>query len=247
MTTESGIQLPMVIAHRSMTPGAVPNVVSALAPAANAGADLIELDIRLSLDRVPIVIHDAMLWHTTTNHGWIGLYPSAWLRRFRVRGGEPRDLIPTLAELLAAFPNGPLPALHLKDRQALRPVLRVLEKHATSSAWLWLEDPASVRSATRRNPRVRCTLLRPHGSAPQHRDRYFREAEAAGASAVSVPWGMVDHDLVEQAGRHRLLVFSRMEAENRLVRNLEAGIDGIITVDPATVRARIDAWASTIR
>jgi hypothetical protein len=123
-----------------------------------------------------------------------------------------------------------------------------LAKHAPSiPAWLWLEDAASVRFATRQNPRVRCTLLRPHGSAPPHRDRYFREAEHAGAAAVSVPWGMVDRDLVEHAARHRLLVFSRMEAENRLVRNLEAGIDGIITTDPASVRARIEDWSSTGR
>ena len=51
----------IIVAHRSLTPGAIENARSSLQLAADAGADLIELDVRLSLDRKPMVFHDAFL------------------------------------------------------------------------------------------------------------------------------------------------------------------------------------------
>ena len=61
---------PLIIAHRGASLGAPENTLAAFALAMESGADGIELDVRLSRDGVPVVIHDATLQRT-------GLRPEA--------------------------------------------------------------------------------------------------------------------------------------------------------------------------
>lgn len=52
---------PLIIGHRGASAVAPENTLSAFARAVREGADGIELDVRLSRDGVPVVIHDATL------------------------------------------------------------------------------------------------------------------------------------------------------------------------------------------
>ena len=233
---------PIVVAHRSLTPGATENARSSLQRAADAGADLIELDVRLSLDRKPMVFHDAFLGRMSRGRGWIRLWPSFLLTRLPIGAGSEQDTISSLAEILGGFPPEVEPALHLKDRAALSPVLRLLERRWNPGrAWLWLEHMDDVQKATRRLPELRCTLLRPAGWTPANRNQYFTEAQWVGAAGVSVPWGVVDEGLVTHAHQHHLRVFSVVHRMADVPTHLAAGLDGIITADPGAVRDAIDA------
>jgi glycerophosphoryl diester phosphodiesterase len=233
---------PIIVAHRSLTPGASENALSSLRRAAEAGADLIELDVRLSLDRKPVVFHDAFLGVSTRGRGWVRLWPSFLLTRVPIGGNPEPDTISSLADILDAFPPETEPALHLKDRAALNSVLRLLERRwDPGRAWLWLEHMDDVRKATRRLPELRCTLLRPAGWTPANRNQYFTEAQWVGAAGVSVPWGVVDEGLLLHAHQHHLRVFSRLERMADLQAHVAAGLDGIITADPRAVREAIDA------
>jgi glycerophosphoryl diester phosphodiesterase len=232
---------PLIIAHRAMTPQAAENAISSLAGLEEAGADLVELDIRLSLDRQPFVTHDAFLKRTTRARGWVRLWPSPLLRRVPLRGGEPGERIAPLHQMLQAFPAGLQPALHLKDRDAINGVLRTIERHGDPSrTWLWLEYPADVRRARARIPELRCTLLRPSGWMPEHRSAYMRDARDCGAHAVSLPWGVITPDLILLARQHKLLVFSRFQETPSIAANVGRGIDGIITDDPALIAKSLE-------
>lgn len=231
----------MIIAHRAMTPGAIENTIPAIAAAAVAGADLIELDIRLSLDRQPFVLHDAFLRREVRSRGWVRLWPSWALRRFRHRGDDDGIRVAPLDEVLRVIPEDVQAALHLKDRAALSSVLKTVRKHGDPGrTWLWLEDMRDVQRATRSLPEVRCTLLRPTGARPEHLHRYLSEARWAGASAISVPWNRVESELVTLAHQFGLLVFSRLTTFESLDERLAAGIDGIITDDPRKVVERVE-------
>lgn len=235
---------PLIIAHRGLTPGATENSLSATAMAANAGVDLIELDVRLSLDRQPVVMHDASLGRTTRRgRGWVGLIPSPLLRRTRLQteSGE-AERVPFLRIVLANQPPGLELALHLKDRRALRPVLRLIQRDGDPArTWLWLDRPQDVHTATRMLPEVRCTLLRPAAQSDKARERYFIAAQFAGASAVSVPWGAVTPDVARLAHRHSLKVFARERPDLPFEPPVLNGLDGIITTDPAAARTRLAA------
>lgn len=244
--SESAASMPIdgrcvIVAHRALTPGALPNARSSLHRAAGAGADLIELDVRLSLDRQPMVFHDAFLQPGSRGRGWIRLWPAFLLRRLPIGEGPEHDTISHLRDLLKAFPPGAQPALHLKDRGALQAVLGAIQRGGNPGhTWLWLEHPDDVRVATRRMPELRCTLLRPAGWTPGNRDRYFVEAQWAGAAGVSVPWGAVDAGLTAHAHQHHLRVFSRLERLADLPHHVAAGMDGVITDDPGAAMAVLD-------
>ncbi|MBA2276357.1 MAG: hypothetical protein H0W06_01225, partial [Chloroflexia bacterium] len=149
---------PFVVAHRGKTPDyPVENALSAIRLAAGAGADLAELDIRLSLDRRAVVLHDAFLGRATTGRGWVGSYPARYLRRLRLRG-NPDERLPLLRDLLPGLPTTIQPALHLKDRAAIGPVLADIGRSGDPArTWLWLDRLDHIRRAVARLPTIHCT------------------------------------------------------------------------------------------
>jgi glycerophosphoryl diester phosphodiesterase len=54
-----------VIAHRGASDSAPENTLAAISKAVEIGVDFIEIDVHLSKDGIPVVIHDAMLKRTT--------------------------------------------------------------------------------------------------------------------------------------------------------------------------------------
>ncbi len=94
---------PWVIAHRGCSGRFPENTLEAFRAAVEEGADLIELDVSLSLDRVPVVIHDDTLDRTTSGSGKVSDHSLAELRQldagswFASEFSEAR--IPTLEEV----------------------------------------------------------------------------------------------------------------------------------------------------
>ena len=88
-----------VIAHRGASAHEPENTIRAFLRAAELGADLVELDVHLSADGVPMVIHDAHLERSTDGRGLVAQWTREDLQRLDAGGGE---RIPTLAEVLEA-------------------------------------------------------------------------------------------------------------------------------------------------
>jgi glycerophosphoryl diester phosphodiesterase len=98
---------PLVIAHRGASADAPENTIAAFELALEQGADGIELDLHLSADGHPVVIHDFTLERTTNGAGPVSaqrvrdlkrLDAGAWQER-RFRGQR----IQTLQEVLERF------------------------------------------------------------------------------------------------------------------------------------------------
>lgn len=235
---------PLVVAHRAKTPGyPVENALSAIQRAADAGADLAELDIRLSLDRRAVVLHDAFLGRTTVGRGWVGSYPARFLRRLRLRANADEQL-PLLRDLLSSLPASIQPALHLKDHAAIRPVLADIGRHGDPSrTWLWLDRLDHVRLARGRFPTIHCTYLPTQASTPAELTGIFPTVRAAGADAVGIDATAATAALVADAARHELRLTAMLyDWQWELLPDLLAtGVGGVITTDPARVRAAIAA------
>ena len=60
---------PWIVAHRGDSRFCPENTMSAFRSAMEKGAEMIECDIHLSRDRVPVVIHDSSLDRTTNGSG----------------------------------------------------------------------------------------------------------------------------------------------------------------------------------
>ncbi|MDD8018954.1 MAG: glycerophosphodiester phosphodiesterase family protein [Bacteroidota bacterium] len=60
---------PIIIAHRGFSDEAPENTMAAFHKAIDSRCDMIELDVRLSSDNVPIVFHDRTLQRTSDSYG----------------------------------------------------------------------------------------------------------------------------------------------------------------------------------
>ncbi|HEX2030229.1 MAG TPA: glycerophosphodiester phosphodiesterase [Actinomycetota bacterium] len=91
----------MVVAHRGASAQEPENTVAAFEAAVAAGADAVELDVRLTADGIPVVLHDPDVASTTDGRGPVHALTLAEVKRLDASGGRgPRQEVPTLAEAL---------------------------------------------------------------------------------------------------------------------------------------------------
>ena len=127
----------LVVAHRGASVERPENTLASFRLAIELGADALELDVRATADGEAVVIHDAMLDRTTDLAGPVRLRTAAEIRaadagaRFTMDGGRSfpwraRDVrVPTLAEVLAAFPGVPL-LVEVKEPAVQEPARRAI-------------------------------------------------------------------------------------------------------------------------
>lgn len=127
---------PLNIAHRGASIHALENSREAFEKAVDVGADMIELDIQLTSDGVPIVLHDASLDRTTTGHGPLAPLSLADLREVQLINGES---IPTLDEVLSLFKGRIQFDLEVKAAGAISEVVKLVKDHG-------MEDDVLVTS-----------------------------------------------------------------------------------------------------
>jgi glycerophosphoryl diester phosphodiesterase len=107
-----------------------------------AGAERLELDVHASADGVVVVIHDADLERTTEGHGPVRGQPFGALKRLDAGRGE---RIPSLEELLEAFPGVPL---NIEVKQGEPPivarVLATLDRYGARESTLLAAEHADI-------------------------------------------------------------------------------------------------------
>ena len=221
--------------------------------AARQGADAFELDVRLTGDGVPVVLHDLTLDRTTDGTGPLaGLSLDAVRRvdagaRFSLDGGRAFPYrrsgvgIPLLAEVLRAFPDTPM-LLEIKEpaaQEAVRQVLieeRAVERCVLASELdaamaLFCEPPFARAASGREISALYWTTL------------LWRAVPACGYRLLSVPEryrGLVvpTRRFVSAAGRLRCPVHVWTVNHPATARRLWArGVAGIVTNVPDQIRA----------
>ncbi len=147
---------PLVIAHRTAMGHAPENTLLGVRRALALGVDGIEIDVRLSADGVPVLLHDQLLERTTNGCGPVGAATLEQLKTLDAGGGE---RIPALAETLAAVAGRALLVVELKtspgdDVEALSAaVLAEIESAgAMPWCWLWSFDRSAAAALSERAP-----------------------------------------------------------------------------------------------
>ncbi len=93
-----------MVAHRGASAEEPENTIAAFEAAVRAGADVVELDVRLTADGIPVVMHDPDVGVTTDGSGPVHTLALAELKRLDASGGRgERQEVPTLAEALEAI------------------------------------------------------------------------------------------------------------------------------------------------
>ncbi len=241
---------PLILGHRGASAYAPENTLSAFNLALAQGADAVELDVTLSADGVPVVIHDDSLDRTTNGHGPVNRVSLAALQQLdagystRFGGQFPNERIPTLAEVFAGIPPQAIINVELKHdrspgRELASRVVALIHEHAMAARVLISSfqfsslgrvkalDPALpvglLYSSVLSGPRlVRCLVMTlPHEAHhPSHE----------GLTADSLAW--------YHAQSLRVNTWT-VDDEADLRRLAAAGVDGLITNRPDVAVAAI--------
>lgn len=222
---------PLVVAHRAGAALGPENTIQALEASIAAGADLVEVDVRLTRDGVPVLVHDSTLERTAGVNRAVGGLTLEEL-------GELAPGIPTLEDFLQAA-RGRVPVMiELKagDREELlaRGVMDLIYANAmerdcaAASASLSLLE--WCRALAPEVKRVYITrLICPGLGAAAHAQGYSLDYRRAGPAAA-----------VQARAEGRTLYFWTVNSREELRRAAALGPDGIITDDPALAREVLD-------
>lgn len=210
------------------------NTLPAFRHAARAGTAL-EFDVRLTRDRVPLVIHDATFDRTTTCRGAVTAYRFASVQQ-RCRAtwpGRPRrtTAVPTLTAVLAVAERNWVPVMvEIKGVGDARAVTDTLRRSRLPRRFVIVQsfDPRALRVAQHRWPGVPTALLSTNGG------RRTALRQAVGRFTYVAPRWPVSRDYVTfaHAVGVRVLPFG-VRSAGGFARAVRVGADAFITDDPA--------------
>jgi glycerophosphoryl diester phosphodiesterase len=106
---------PVVVAHRGASIANPENTLSSFLAALALGAPVVELDVRLSADGVPVVIHDPDVSRTTDGAGWVHELTLEELRRPNAGAPDRPERIPAFREVLDALSGRGGVAVEIKN------------------------------------------------------------------------------------------------------------------------------------
>jgi glycerophosphoryl diester phosphodiesterase len=232
---------PQVIAHRGASGEAPENTLAAFHRALTLGVDGVELDVHLSADAEPVVLHDPLLERTTDGRGLVGAHSLTELRRLDAGRwfGEAfaGERIPTLAEALTFLRPGRViveiksgPVRYPGIAQRVTAVIRDSGHPAVTISSFDHEVLREVRAAAPSLPTAVLYVARPVDP--------LRLARDAGASILHPQWAHLHTDLVERAHAAGLRVETWVVDEpEHLALVVAMGVDGVMTNYPDRLRA----------
>ena len=246
---QTGALTMKIIAHRGAAAEAPENTIEAIERAIELGADAVELDVRVTHDGVPVLIHDADLVRT---HGAAKLVADLELSALERIALEREKPVPTLEEVLARFGNGTDFIFDIKDAAATEPTIQ----HIVSAGCI---ERAIIACASLR------VLGNVRSEMPELRTGFII-GEAAGAGfgfnvservipvidVVMPYWRLVRHHFAAGCRRYSLPIYAWLAlfdeegAEPRydiFSQMAAVGVDAVATIRPDALRAHVPARA----
>lgn len=226
----------LVISHRGAAGLAKENTLEALRAGQKAGADILEIDVRLTSDGIPVLMHDFIAFRTHRDTAVISRHSLNELRqRFK---DQP---IFTLQEILDEFFGKVLLNIEVKGRGSGKTILALVKDHYIKrpSDWdkvLFSSFHASELIAIRRaSKEANLSLL--HTMNPFLFIAYHRRLQLSAAGFHRLYASEFAIEIAKRAGiftyvytvdrPHTALLFSRK------------GIDGIVTNRPDVILREI--------
>ncbi len=225
-----------VVGHRCAAGEAVENTLSALRRAVEDGADVVEVDVQVTRDGVPVLSHDENLRRVAGVDVDVRRVTWGELSRVRLPGGE---RVARLDEFLEAI-RGVIPALvEVKHPEDTRVVLEHLEGYGEWVAVISFHDEP-VAEAARRGFVSGLIYARPPGRV--------LDAKRLGARIVLPRYQLATVKAVSFAHRLGLRVVAwTVNSEDWAVELYRRGVDGIATDYPGRLAALRDRMAGASR
>ncbi len=233
------------IAHRGFSKVAPENTISSFERAVKAGANMIEMDVKLTGDGHVIVFHDSRLGRTTDGSGLVGKLPASHIRSFDAGTwfGESfrGERVPFLEEVLEIARGRVRLDIEIKHRRKsdvgvlVEKCTGIVERHRMTEDVLFTSfNLEALRILHSGKPHLRFAPLYRHNLKPTRRSFPLRY----GAQAVVVNHRFLNRASVGKFHDAGLKVFVyTVNGPRRILKMIDMGVDGIISDNPAAVSA----------
>lgn len=257
------VPTPIVIGHRGCAGDAPENTLAAFEAGLRAGASILESDVHLSRDGIPVLIHDDHVDRVTDGSGAVAELSLAELQaldagyRFSPDGGTTHPFrgrgirIPTFEEALASHPGVRFNIEIKADGPgSLESTVDVVVRQGREELTLLTvaEEPQMQRL---RQHLGRRGLRLAQGACTADVVAVIRSSEAGGAPqtpamALQIPAEfagrpLVTRELIEHAHRHGIQIhvwtINETDEMNAL---LDLGVDGLVTDYPGRLAACLE-------
>lgn len=227
----------LIIGHRGAAGLATENTLASLQAGMDAGADILEFDVRITRDGKPVIIHDPTLQRTHNLKNTVASLTLAELQAL-----TPTQPIPTLGQVLDQFYGKILLNIELKSRGSGEKTIQLLKKRYVTKASDWDNVLISSFSAAEL---VRIRRLAPHANlALLHKQNSFvfiAYQRFLNFTAVGFHRLHLNPLATEIARRAGLFVYTyTVNRPNALAHLTAQGLDGIVTNYPNKFIAKLN-------
>jgi glycerophosphoryl diester phosphodiesterase len=232
-----------IVGHRGARAVAPENTLAGLRRGLADGADALEFDVRVLRDGHPVLMHDATVDRTTGGCGPVASFDLAAARSLdagaRFAPAFAGERVPSLGDVLQELLGRAILAVEMKEVLP-NPALEVLAdaRRTRPGAPLILASfqEAALERAASRLPDVDRALVLPQGRGLPPPD----VAGRLGLWGVFAPQRDADRRLADDARARGLALWVyTVNRPDRAARLVALGAGGIITDDPARIRARL--------
>ena len=214
-----------VVAHRGASGYEPENTVRAVKKAIEIGADAVEVDVRLTKDGYPIIMHDDTVDRTTNGTGKVSELTLNEIRKLDAGKGEK---VPLLEEVLDVVRNKALLVIEIKVPEAAIPSLELVEKKNMIDEVIFVSFSAeSLEIIKSRNPSAHIGLIytKPSDSIVL--------AKRIGCEVVLPFYRLATERAVAFAHRLKMLVIAWTVDDLKTAKLLKRrGVDGIASNYP---------------
>lgn len=227
----------LVIGHRGAPHDAPENTVAGFQRAVRIGVDMIEFDVRLTRDEIPVVVHPRSLKEAIGIKGWVDKLDYREIHRLdreAIKSGRYRaPHFPTLCSVVAQFLDQVILNIELKPvgSNGARLVQKVLRETSVKDDKRIIYSSFSVdvlRELRRLRPHALLGLL--FSSRPQHHLRVARDLQCL---SVHPKISFCRPELIREAHRLGLRVMTwTVNRPAQMKKLIGLGVDGIFTDHP---------------
>lgn len=221
-----------IYAHRGASAEFPENTLPAFARAVELGADGIELDVHLSSDGIPVVIHDDSVDRTTNGTGAVAELTLSYLQQLDAGNGA---TVPTLAEVLDLVAGKVHVDIEVKAGEAADEVVALTASHPNLEFAISSFNHEALRHVRRNSADVELWPLTPAIS-----DELLATAKELGSPQIAAYDKMLNEEIIQAAQQRGIDVWVwTVNDPERAAQLVKWGAVGICTDDPATLIAAL--------